>query len=353
MKKFSILTIIAAGLFAPVMAQTTFDDGDATDSYIENALNWDNGAPSAGNPGTISIDANVGSGTMTDFVVTQTAGNITAGSFPNTSLVMSGGSWTMNGGSFNQRSHSYTNGAIFTINNGTITTVNNSRISADGSGSQFIVNGGTVTADRAIRLTNGGNFTMNGGVVNSDVGDAMFFDGAGPSGSVNLNGGTLTGGRLAFQNSTTNSLTLGVNTAGSASFTDWGTGNGAGNNGDRQDDRQINLDFLTGTDMTLSLSATARELDLDDDTVGDAGTHWAQALWENDQLLYNSQDFTTLGVSWADATNSSVGFGSEYFDFSSLGSFGGSLGLAAVPEPSTLALLAGGLLALFALRRRK
>lgn len=331
-----------------VVAQTTFDDGDATDSYIENPLNWDNGAPSAVNPGTISIDANVGLGTMTDWVVTQTGGNITQGSFPNLSLTMSGGSWTMNGGSFSQRSQSFSNGAVFTINSGSVETKNNSAIVVDGSGSQYIINAGTVTADRGIRTVGGGNFTMNGGTLNSDVNDA--FGGNGFSGNLNMNfnGGTLTGGRLTFQGGT-DKATFGGSTAGSASFLDWGVDD----NSDRQDDDNIFIDFTAGAAVSLNMGSATRALILNTVTQTSA---WAEALWNAGQLIYTDGATIVSGadpdasgwtiVSWADASDSATGFGtasSEYFDWADVGSFGGDLvlGTVVVPEPSTFALLAG------------
>jgi len=344
MKKIHVPLLLLALFCLNAHAQTVFDDGDATDSYIENALNWDNGAPSAVNPGMISINAKVGLGTITDWVVTQTAGSITQGSYPNLSLSMSGGSWTMNGGSFSQRAHTYSAGAVFTLNNGSITTVNNSVITVDAS--QMIVNGGTVTADRGVRTVGGGNFTMNGGTVNSDTADAFGPSGFAGNGTMNLNGGTLTAGRITFQSSS-DSATLGGSTSGTASFINWGNNDSS----DRQNDNNIEINFLQGSQMTLAMGSGTRALVLGSVEQTDA---WAEALWNTNQLLFNGVSSTGLGgLTWSDATNSSVGLGNgEYFSFTPEGSFGGSLSLAVIPEPSTLALVGIALLSALALKRR-
>ena len=339
-------------------AATVFDDHSGVDSYLSTPENWTNGLPSAANPGTISMDAKTGLATMTDFVVTQTGGAITQGSYPYLTFDMSGGSWTMDGGSIYCRSHTYTNGAVFTLNNGTITTNNNSTITIWGA--QFIVNGGTLNPDRNVYLRGGGNFTINGGTVNQDTADAFGAPGYQGSGTMNFNSGTVTGagtydngvigpvvyentaGRFAFQGTTT--ATFGGTTAGSATFVDWGT------SGDRHNDDVISIDFLSGTRMSLTMRENTRALVLGGTTMTDA---WAQALWDHDQLLYNGQSSTDLGgLSWADASSSSVGLGGgEYFDFTASGSFGGTLVVALLPEPATMGLLGLGGLAL--LRRRR
>jgi hypothetical protein len=345
--KYSAIPVIASGLCLSLSAQTVFDNGDATDSFIENAANWDNGAPSAANPGTISIDANVGLQTsqpMVDWVVTQTGGNITPGGFPNLAFVASGGSWTMDGGSMTQRSHSYSNGHVFTINNGSITTVNNSTIQADDA--QMVVNGGTVNADRGIRVTGGGNLTVNGGNIISDTNDAFGSAGFGGNGTLNFNGGTTTAGRLTFQGGS-DLATFGGSSAGTASFTDWG----ADDNADRNNDNNITIDFLSGTGMTLSMGGATRALEIGGNT---ATVAWAEELWNNDQLLFDGQSASDLTIAWSDASSSASGLGGGvYFDFTPNGTFGGDLTLA-VPEPSTFALLAGLLgFTCVMLRRRK
>lgn len=106
--------------------------------------------------------------------------------------------------------------------------------------------------------------------------------------------------------------------------------------------------------MTLTLGAAARALDFTNDSINNPTTlAWAEALWGKNQLLYDGETAAGLGLSWADVTNSSVGFGDgNYFEFNPLGSFGGSLSLAAVPEPSSFGLLVAGMASFVFIRRR-
>lgn len=92
------LVLILAGSSASAAITTTFNDADPTDSYLSTPGNWDNGLP-VGQEGLISINAKCGNSVLTNFVVTQTAGDIVAGGFPQTFITLDGGSWTMNGGS--------------------------------------------------------------------------------------------------------------------------------------------------------------------------------------------------------------------------------------------------------------
>jgi hypothetical protein len=352
MKKILITTIMAAGLIVPAMAQTTdFTNASATDSFLSNAGNWSAGLPDASTPGTISVNANVGAATLTDFVVTQSAGDITLGSFPNTNFELSGAtaSWTMNGGTITVRSHNTLNGATFTLNNGKITNVNGNDVLVNAS--TFIMNGGEIDNDEDILVRDGAILTINGGIV--DTPQRFGMNTFGTASTMNLNGGTITGGRFVFKQ-TGSVANFGVGSGGSATFADWGTGLYS-NSGDRQEDNDILLNFLAGTNMTLSLSSAARALDFTNDSTNNpygGGIGWAQALWETDRLLYDGDDFTTLGLDWATVTSTGFGDG-NYFDFTADGSFGGSLLVAPVPEPSTALLLIGGLAGLALLRRKR
>lgn len=212
----------------------------------------------------------------------------------------------MNGGSITCRAHTYKNGAVFTLNTGALTAQNNSPMTIDGSGSQLIVNGGTITADRGILVKGGGTLTVNGGTIASDTADA-FGASALASGTMNFNGGTLTAGRFAFQPNTF--VIFGGTTAGSVSFLDWGSGNYT-NTGDRQKDDQIKIDFAPGTLMAMTMDNGARALDLTNDSVDNpTALPWAETLWNAGQLTYNGADYTMLGT-WATVT--STGFGDGY-----------------------------------------
>ena len=249
----------------------------AADNYLSTPENWDNGPP-VGRLGAISTNANCGKNTMTNYVVTQTAGTVSQGSFPNLNFVMDGGSWTLNGGAISCRANTYQNGAVFTLNDGTITTRNNSRIAVDGSGSQLIVNGGTISADRGIVVVRGGTVTINGGTIDSDKADDFGASGFSGSGTMNFNGGTLTAGKFTFQGASL--ATFGGTTPGSATFDQFG--------GSRHSDGAINLDWLPGTQMSLSIT--------------NATNNWAEALWNNGQLTYNGDGINELSNTWAEVT---------------------------------------------------
>ena len=339
--------LAAAAFSTPGFAATVFNNASPTDNLITNAGNWDNGLP-VGQQGTITVDAGFNDdvdGPLVGYDILHTDGTLgrTAG---NSGLEMSGSSWVMNGAGAafngNHRGMLLKDSSTFTLNNGTYTiTETNRDVAVDNS--SLTINGGAFNATRSMKVTNGGVFTMTGGTATWLASGSTFGEGGFVVGinTMNLNGGTITADRFVFQRDGT-VANFGGTTAGSATFNDWGTGNGLGNNGDRADDRNIALDFKAGSLMELSMLATTRELDFDDDTVGDAGAAWAEALWETGRLTYTDGATTVSGfdpdsetngwtiVSWADATNSAVGFGtasSEYFDWTAAGSFGGSLAL--------------------------
>jgi hypothetical protein len=343
-------------------AQTTdFTDGEhlttntTTDSLITTPDNWDLGLP-VGQQGTISIDSgydNDSAGSLVDYNILHTGGTFSR-SGGNSGLVLDSSDWELDGGTFGASVRGITllNASTFTVTSGLYQQENNRDVTLSDA-SSITVNNGTFAAGRSIRLNDGSTFTINNGVASTTgtFGQGGFISGAG---TMNLNGGTLTGDRFVFQQSGT-IANFGGTTVGTVTFNDWGTGNGAGTSGDRMDDRNISINFLTGSQMTMTMGSAARELDFNDDTVGDAGTAWAEALWNTDRLTFGGQSSTDLGgLSWTDASSSSVGLGGgEYFEFTPEGTYGGSLSLNVIPEPSTIALLGlAGLAGFFFLRRR-
>lgn len=298
------LIFILTGSPVSAAITTTFNNADPADSYLSTPGNWDHGLP-VGFEGIITTNANCGFMTLTNFVVTQIAGDISNGPFPYTGFTLNGGSWTMDGGSITCRAHTYSGGAVFTLNNGALTTANNSHITIQDSASQLIVNGGTINLDRNMYLK-GGTFTINGGTIIQDTADT-FGAPAWGSGTMNFNGGTITAGRFAFQVATF--ANFGGTTAGNVSFIDWGSGNYT-STGDRQRDDQIRIDFSPGVLMTMTMNTGARALDLtNDSTDNPTALPWPEALWNAGQLTYNGAGYTTLGT-WAAVT--SAGFGDGY-----------------------------------------
>ena len=348
---FAVAALFAA-FTASVSAQTsTFNDSSSANSFVTSADNWSNGLPTGGISGIININAGYEDKTLVGYDILHAAGTIfrAAGL---AGLKLDGGTtWETNGESAsfstNVRGILIQGGSTFTLNNGTWNQENNRDVTVTGAGSKLTVNGGAFNAGRSIKVSDNAELTITGGVASTT---GTFFEGGFITGTntVNLNGGTTTGARLVFQRSGS-TMNVGGTTVGSATFEDWGTGNGAGNTGDRADDRRIKINVLAGSEITFAMGGGARELDFDDDAAGDAGAPWAEALWNEGQLVYIDGASTISGtdvggstiVSWADATNSGVGFGtasSEYFTWSGSGSFGGSLVLAdtgAGPPPSS------------------
>ena len=373
MKQFAptAACLVFAACASPAFAATTFLGGD-----IMLGGNWDNGLPdSIGNLGTVSVNGtigNTGAGagtTATGLFIEQTGGTISPVSFQGSEL--DNVTWTLTSGQLGDGTLRLVNGSVVTVNGGLLGVTSGRDLSVDSTSSVTInaggsaildddtgiygsltINGGNVTTGNGSgnNFAIGGTLTINSGVL--DTSDTARFgsDPIGGGGTINFNGGTTTINRWSFKGSAI--ANLGGTSAGTVTANDWGNGLYT-NADDRQRDNNININFLSGTQMTVTLGASARALDFTNNSTDDPTTlAWAEALWGEDQLLFNGQSSTDLGdLSWADATNSAVGLGGgEYFVFTAAGSFGGTLTLA-VPEPSSLALL--GLGGLCVVRRRR
>jgi hypothetical protein len=335
MKTLTKTLLTAASLMlgiTVVNAATTWNNA-GSDTQIFNADNWSNGLPSSTNVGAFA-GAN-GNATwtttqgLTDYYVNVTAGTISSSGF--NARTISGGEWNLDGGSF---SHVSSNGQSLGLGGGVQYNIINSAssltvangLSVSGSGSELVLNVGEVTVSGTanLNLVSAGTFEVNGGTasIGGNINMSTNFN----AGNLVLNGGTLTATNLNYGTNATGKITLGGSTAGTATFANF-----AGTEASRR------IDWLTGSLISLTIS----------DAAG-----WAETEWNASRMFFNGSSGTTLGLSWADATNSAVGLGGgSYFDFDSATN---TLALAVIPEPSTLVLFGiAGLAAMGFLRRRK
>lgn len=345
--KLFLTTAIVASV-SVASAQTLYQGvGTGSDLDIDLVGNWNNGLPTSSvNVGTINtdstVDASAGNFTYTDYFLNLTGGTMSQFNVGN-SPVFRDGNFTVNGGIYGTsggRGFSNSGVNIATINSGSINggSLGDSRI-----GASLLVAGGTFQqhgTDRGIQLTRSATLTVSAGILVMDTtGSATGTFGVNQSSigsnSINLNGGTTTANLLAFGNGgslrLTLRLTLGGTAVGSATAVNFQTLS------DNETAASRKIDWLTGTKMTLAISGA---------------DEWAAAEWTANRLFYNGQSSADLGnLSWADATNSSIGVGSgNYFLYNSTSE---TLSLALIPEPSVVALIAVGLTVVLMSRRRR
>jgi hypothetical protein len=193
-----------------------------------------------------------------------------------------------------------------TSGTGTAATGSNARGTSIDTASAMTFNGGSSTFNREIVLTGDGTFTVNGGTVTITAGADASQTGFKSSGAATTGGFFFNGGTTVapdFSLAVARTAEFGGTTAGSLSLASLGT--------------NITLDWLSGSLMTLTITG--------------ADQTFYENLWTNTTLQYNGAN---------------VGAFSDNFQVS-----GSTLSL--VPEPSTTALLLGGLALAGVLKRRR
>lgn len=285
-------------------AATSYIGSASTDDNINIAANWSNNLPSAGNDGTIGIDAELSSlnvNTAGSVIVNHTSGqlgdinNEFTNSWIDATFQNSNGSgtltWYMSGGSL-------TNFRVMNIA-GVNTTTN--------------ISGGTITAFSVggARLQ-----TVSNGVINFSGGvfDRGYFW-ANDTSIINLLGGMQTNATAGFRSDDAGST---LNIGGSFSLTSWAS------NGTAFQDNNGAINFLTGWTGSIA--------DRDNSAI------WTDAEWIS--------EFTTVGITYDGMAVDGSNFGT-YFQVGTDGS------LSAVPEPSNGLLLIGTAAGMLFHRRRK
>ena len=156
-------------------------------------------------------------------------------------------------------------------------------------------------------------------------------------GTVNLNNSDLTAQEFYVGS---NSFLLNIGSAAgdsSASFSGGWDSNSSGDQG-------FTVNFYNDVGNSMSMTTPGRALSLA--TGSWTAAQWAEGLWENNQITYGGADSSTLG-DWSTVTTTGLGNGNLFtFD-------GNTLAVAAIPEPSTLALVSLAFTSIFYFRRRK
>ncbi|OVE75175.1 hypothetical protein BVX97_05670 [bacterium E08(2017)] len=326
------------------LAQTNYHLPGNT-NFVGKPYSWSLGCLPTNTAGYIVDGSNGQTGTTASNLIVVHEGSTLFTPGNGAPFVMRNCQWTLNGGTLKIKTMDLYDSEVI-INSGSVSgntgtpkiriysgsTVNFNGGSLAFSGgyiqvnSELIVNAGVFNLDyiygSGIITINGGTNTFNQGVgysAGNDCNDIRFY------------GGTTWASRFIFASSDAKA-TFGGTNAGTATFNDWGSdlyadGWPAGSN-DHQDDRNINIDFLSNTLVTLTMTAP-RALDFTDENPNVynpvyTSNAWAEALWETDRLKFHGRTKTDLGGSpdydWVNATNWN-GLGGYYrwdFDGSTL-----------------------------------
>lgn len=283
--------ILASGMLAPTWAATVFDGSSATDDFISNSGNWDNGLPT-GQQGTIAIDATYDANLQhAGYDILHTAGSLSRGNGFTSFDLGTGTTYVMNGAG---AEITQTRGIVlgesssFTLTNGTADLSDNNRdTQIFGANASMTISGGALTIGRDLINRNGGTFTVSGGII-TGIDQFLTQSFASSSNGWNFNGGSTTADN--FQLDTAGTAYFGGSTAGTLNLL-VGLGNG------------VTLDWSSGSLMEL--------------TVNGADQAFYEGLYSGGTLLFEGSNGGSFGDSFTVSGST----------------------LSLVPEPSVLSLL--------------
>lgn len=129
----------------------------------------------------------------------MTLNNVTVNSTDYAARNDAGGVMEINGGNFKTVGQNciWNNGVRLTINEGSTTkgTFESEGASCINNLGRVIINGGTVTSDAESTIYNRGSLRMSGGTVTTSNTDGVAIEASGDYGDIQLNGGTIKGGK--------------------------------------------------------------------------------------------------------------------------------------------------------------
>ena len=272
---------------------------------VINSTNWDNGEPTGGDQGIINTNGNW-DGTIDNYDIRHIGGTITPNGFKTSGWSLGTSvTFEVDGGIISStRGMTLGSGSAFTLTSGTVNYTANGTADVRANSASLEITSGTFDLARNLLIYgNGSSFTITGGTatIGGEIRDNGFGTG---NATIQFNGGTTTADSFNFPVAG-ESVTFGGSTAGSLELTvALGT--------------VAPLDWLGGSLMEL--------------TIAGADQAFYEGLFTSGDLLFEGSNAGSFG---------------DNFQVS-----GSTLSLAVIPEPSALALLAGGLL-VGALRRQR
>ncbi|HKL20234.1 MAG TPA: hypothetical protein VJ904_00425, partial [Tichowtungia sp.] len=307
--KIKWILMLTAALAVTASADIQFLGG-----LVGTNTSWAGGVlpTTAGNPGVITngVTGEVGNNSknsaetsVVGLFIRQEGGNISSTSYRGSEFDST--TWTVDGGKLGtSNGQNWQNGSVLTVNSGgALETAGGRDLSINAS--TFTINGGTVTVGGGFVVPGNPTFTMNGGTFT--ISDE-FGGGFSGGGTFTLNSGTITAGKEIggkFGNLDINFGT-GVGSLTVASV--------------RSDVNSIVYDFAVGSGWSYTITGA---------------TEWAEAEWNDGNLLYNGQGTNDLNKTWAEVTAAGGLGNGENFSYNST-----TETLTVVPEPATLGMVA-------------